>query len=127
MTQHTEQDWDWLDEWIDYIDGSSYRKIRAKKKLRELVEQMVIESYDKGYEAGENATPPPLKDAVEFRREQYGWSAEKMAAMLDIEKSHYSEFVNGKRNLPINSIRKAYAIGIPATVLLQEQLKHSRK
>lgn len=81
-----------------------------------------MEAYDQGYDDGENAKPPKLVDAIQFRQEQYGWSDTKMAAMLDLSKSHYSEFKNGKRGLPINSIRKAYAIGIVATVLLQDDI-----
>lgn len=79
--------------------------------------------YDKGYEDGEKAKPPKLVDAIQFRQEQYGWNDTKMATMLDIPKSHYSEFKHGKRGLPINSIRKAYAIGIPANVLLQDDIE----
>ncbi len=65
---------------------------------------------------------PPLVDAVEFRREQYGWTSMRMAVALGLAKSHYSEFVHGKRNLPLEARIKAYAIGVPAAVLLQEQV-----
>lgn len=105
------------DEVIPY---SAETKDTAKQALEQLIAREVLEAFDEGYEAGEKATPPPLIDAVEFRREQYGWSRNKMAAMLDLSLPHYSEFVHGKRNLPINSVRKAYAIGIPAKVLLAE-------
>lgn len=80
------------------------------------------EAYDQGYEDGENAKPPSLKDAIQFRQEQYGWNDSKMAAMLDLSRAHFSEFKSGKRGLPVNSIRKAYAIGIPADVLLADQV-----
>lgn len=78
--------------------------------------------FDDGWEACEKREPVSLVAAIEFRQEQYGWNDTKMAAMLDLSKSHYSEFRHGKRGLPINSIRKAYAMGVPTSVLLQEQL-----
>lgn len=83
--------------------------------------------YDAGYDAGKKAKPPTLIAAIDFRREQYGWNDSKMAAMLDMSQSHYSEFKAGKHRLPVNSIRKAYAIGIPASVLLQDDIKHQLK
>lgn len=86
------------------------------------IEKAATAAYDQGWEDCERRTPVPLIDAIQFRQEQYGWNDTKMAAMLDMSKPHYSEFRHGKRGLPINSIRKAYAIGIPASVLLQEQL-----
>lgn len=91
--------------------------------LQAAIDEARIESYDQGYEAGEKAKPAKLPDALEFRREQYGWSAKKMAAMLDMSNTHYSEFIHGKRALPINAIRKAYAIGIPASVLLADDIE----
>lgn len=89
--------------------------------------RVALEAFDDGYEAGRKEKPPKLVDAVEFRRESYGWSKGKMAAMLDMTKGHYSEFVHEKRALPVNSIRKAYAIGIPAQVLLQDDINRRLK
>lgn len=86
-------------------------------------ERKVVEAFDKGWEARDKEEPPRLVDAIEFRREQYGWNDSKMAAMLDLSRAHYSEFKSGKRGLPVNSIRKAYAIGVPASVLLAEQVR----
>ena len=88
----------------------------------EAVKEAEIKAYNEGYESGRNETPPKLVDDIEFRRDQYGWSKGKMAQMLDMTKGNYSEFIHGTRNLPINSIRKAYAIGIPAKVLLQDDI-----
>lgn len=62
---------------------------------------------------------PPVVDALEFRREQYGWTRMRMAAELGLGKSHYSEFVSGKRGLPLSARIKAHQIGVPAQVLLQ--------
>lgn len=76
--------------------------------------------YDDGWDAREKQKPIKLVDAIQFRQEQYGWNDSKMAAMLDLSRPHYSEFKSGKRGLPIASVRKAYAIGIPASVLLDE-------
>lgn len=62
---------------------------------------------------------PSVPEALEFRREQYGWTREMMAFAIGLSKGHYSEVINGKRQLPLNATRHAYSIGVPATVLLQ--------
>lgn len=62
---------------------------------------------------------PPILDAVEFRRDQYGWSQARMGTELGIGQSHYSEFLNGKRTLSLNARIRAYKLGVPAEVLLQ--------
>src|ERR1700712_5551320 len=60
-----------------------------------------------------------LIDAMEFRRDQYEITASEFSAILGMSKTHYSEFVNGRRNLPLNARIRAYAIGVPAEALLQ--------
>jgi len=62
---------------------------------------------------------PSVIDAVEFRRDQYGWTQTKMAKELHITQTHYSEFIHSKRSLPLIAIKYAYKIGVPAAVLLQ--------
>ena len=106
----------------------------TKKNFEQLMKLIIadrkrvaLEAFDEGYEAGRKEKPPKLVDAIEFRRESYGWSKGKMAAMLDMTKGHYSEFIHGTRGLPVNSIRKAYAIGIPAQVLLQDDIDQRLK
>lgn len=88
--------------------------------IEQYAQEREVTAYDNGYDAGRNAKPAKLVDAIEFRREQYGWNKSKMAAMLDMTKPNYSDFIAGRRGLPINSVRKAYAIGIPADILLQD-------
>jgi len=63
---------------------------------------------------------PSVVDAIEFRRDQYGWYKADMARALGLNPSHYIEFLKGERGLPINAMRNAYSIGIPAKVLLQK-------
>lgn len=62
---------------------------------------------------------PSIRSAVEFRRESYGWSRAVMAKKLGIQRSHYYEFVNGKRGLSYRAMCKAFELGVPANVLLQ--------
>lgn len=62
---------------------------------------------------------PSVADAVEFRRDQYGLTRSEFAAVLGLSPGHYSEFVIGKRGLPIRAMRRAFAIGVPAEILLQ--------
>lgn len=57
-------------------------------------------------------------DAVEFRREQYFLNQSEFAEILGMQKSHYSEFINGKRDLPKSAMKRAIAIGIPAISVL---------
>ena len=59
-----------------------------------------------------------LPDALEFRRDQYCLSAAEFSMVLGISRSHYSEVVHGVRDLPIKSVKRAFAIGVPAEVLL---------
>lgn len=71
-----------------------------------------------------------LIDALEFRRDQYGLKASEFAAILGLTPPKYSEIVNGARNMPLNARIRAYAIGVPAEVLLQpgsEMVRQSRK
>ena len=43
---------------------------------------------------------PSVVDALEFRRDQYGLTRSEFAAVLGLAPGHYSEFINGKRELP---------------------------
>ena len=62
---------------------------------------------------------PTIPSALEFRREAYGWTQARMAKALGIGSSHYSEIVNGKRDLPYSAACLAYEVGVPASVLLK--------
>lgn len=62
---------------------------------------------------------PSVVDAVEFRRDQYGLTRSEFAAVLGLAPGHYSEFINGQRALPPKAMKRAFAIGVPADVLLQ--------
>lgn len=50
-----------------------------------------------------------LADALEFRCDQYGLTKGEFAAILGLQKSHYSEIVLGKRRLPITATKRAFA------------------
>lgn len=60
-----------------------------------------------------------IADALEFRRDQYGLTQREFAAILGLQNSHYSEIINGKRRLTLGATKRAFAIGVPANVLLQ--------
>jgi antitoxin component HigA of HigAB toxin-antitoxin module len=60
-----------------------------------------------------------ITDALDFRRDQYGLTRAEFAAILGMTASHFSEVMAGKRNLPLNARIRAFAIGVPAEVLLQ--------
>jgi hypothetical protein len=62
-----------------------------------------------------------MSAALEFRRDAYGLSAAEFAFVLGIERSHYNEVINGRRSLPKLAMRRAFAIGVPAALLLQPE------
>ena len=68
-----------------------------------------------------------IADALEFRRDQYGLKAREFSAILGMTPSHYSEVVNKGRNLPLNARIRAFAIGVPADVLLQPGSEMERR
>jgi antitoxin component HigA of HigAB toxin-antitoxin module len=60
-----------------------------------------------------------VAEALEFRREQYGLTRTEFAAVLGLARSHYNEVVNGKRQLSIKAVKRAFAVGVSVDVLLQ--------
>ncbi|MBK9497665.1 MAG: hypothetical protein IPO08_24890 [Xanthomonadales bacterium] len=64
---------------------------------------------------------PSVSEAIEFRQREYGWTAEKMAKALGLTSGHYSELMHGKRRLPYRAACRAFALGVPAHVLLDEK------
>lgn len=63
-------------------------------------------------------SPVSLIDALEFRRRQYDLTQRDFAELLGITPTSYSEIITGRRRLPINATKRAYAIGVPANCLL---------
>ena len=108
------------DQQVENLISETVALIEADR--RKSVEEAKVRAFDDGWEACEKREPVSIQAAIKFRQDQNNWTDSQMAAMLDLEKSHFSEFKHGKRGLPVNSIRKAYAIGIPASVLLADQL-----
>lgn len=64
---------------------------------------------------------PTIIEAMEFRRDQYGLSCRQWSAVLGMQQSHYSEFVNGLRELPKSAMAVAYEYGVPAAALFQKR------
>ena len=62
---------------------------------------------------------PSIIDAVEFRRETYGLTQKNWAFVLGMCPSHYSEFINGKRRLPVAAMARCFEHGVPAEGLFQ--------
>lgn len=62
---------------------------------------------------------PSIASALEFRRECYDLTAAEFSKIIGIRPSHYSEIVNGKREIPKKAMKRAFAIGVPASVILQ--------
>ncbi len=83
-----------------------------KKRVHKRIERLKHEA-NAGIKSQVTAT-----EALEFRREQYGLTQAEFAEILKIQPSHYSEFINGKRELSKRAIRRAVAIGVPAECAL---------
>lgn len=80
-------------------------------RIRELVEIAV-----EGKRGNNN-----LVDVLEARREEEGMTQAEFAKVLGISPSLYSEVRSGKRRLSLDSRKRAFAIGIPAGVLLYRE------
>jgi transcriptional regulator with XRE-family HTH domain len=68
-----------------------------------------------------------LRDSIDFLRERQMLNQGEVAILLGMQKSHYSEFMRGKRELPVSALRRAYALGVPADALFQTIPKKERK
>lgn len=70
-----------------------------------------------------------IADALEFRRDQYGLRASEFAALIGVSAAKYSDIIAGRRNMPLNARIRAFAIGVPADVLLQpgSEMERQRK
>jgi antitoxin component HigA of HigAB toxin-antitoxin module len=92
----------------------SLADLNKPEPLRELLPRLYAEANGKPCDVS-------VPDALEFRREAYGLTQEQWAGVLLIGQSHYSEVINGRRALPKAAIKRAYALGVPADVLLASQ------
>ncbi len=63
---------------------------------------------------------PTVVAAVEFRRDQYGLNESQMAQVLGLPRSHYCEFVAGRRGLSHQAMMRAFVVGVPAECLFQK-------
>lgn len=64
--------------------------------------------------------------ALEFRRDQYELTQAEFAFVLGLYPSHYNEIIKGKRALPLRATKRAFAIGVPASALLQSFKKEGK-
>ena len=67
-------------------------------------------------------SPVKLIKALEFRRLQYDLTQRDFAAVLGLTPGNYGEILAGRRRLPLTATKRAYAIGVPADVLLGDQV-----
>jgi len=77
-----------------------------------LIARLLVESQGKKGDVS-------VASALEFRREQYGLTEREFAFILGILPSHYNEVIHERRQLTKKLMRRAFAIGVPAAVLLQ--------
>lgn len=65
--------------------------------------------------------------ALEFRRDQYGLSAQRWAMVLGLSPAHYSDIVHGRRRIHVNAIARAVAVGVPPEPLLAGRTEQRRE
>jgi HTH-type transcriptional regulator/antitoxin HigA len=76
----------------------------------------LIETYEREHHP---IDPPTAIEAVRFRMDQGGLTRRDLEKMLG-GRSHVSEFLSGKRNLPLKARRQLHTeFGIPAEALLR--------
>lgn len=66
------------------------------------------------------STLPSIPEALVAYIKEHGLKHYQMAALLGVPKTHFSEVIHGKRLLARGAMAKAYKLGIPADILLQE-------
>lgn len=59
----------------------------------------------------------PLRTLRTFMNER-GWKASKLATELGIDRSAMSSVFSGKKRLPLQAIRNAVRLGMPANTML---------
>jgi antitoxin component HigA of HigAB toxin-antitoxin module len=62
---------------------------------------------------------PSIIDAIEFRRDQYGFKKWQWAMLLGIAPPHYCDFIHGRRKLTLKQAARAFELGVPAEALFQ--------
>lgn len=72
----------------------------------------------------QNEHLPTIAEALEFRIEQYGHSRKEAAKIIGIQQSKLSEYLSGKRRVPLAVLWKLHKYGLPANVLMQVQKVH---
>lgn len=90
----------------------SLKQLNTPEPKRKILERLFIERMGKQADVTVGA-------ALEFRRDAYGLGVAEFAFILGIPRSHYNEIINGRRDISKHATRRAYAIGVPADVLLQ--------
>lgn len=87
--------------------------LNKREPKSEIIRRLMIEAQMGG------AVDVSVADVLEFRRDQYGLTKSEFAAILGLKKSRYNKVVNGKSKLPMSAAKRAFAIGVPADVLLK--------
>ncbi len=103
---------------VDMGETDLHRDLDELNK-REPKQELILRLLAQANANGKKIGFPSVVDALEFSRDQYGLSRHEFAAVIGVSPGHYSEIINGKRRLSINAAKRAFAIGVPADVLLQ--------
>jgi HTH-type transcriptional regulator/antitoxin HigA len=97
---------------------SELMEARANSREAELLDVLstLIETYEREHHP---IDAPTALEAIRFRMDQGGLSRRDLEKMLG-GRSHVSEFLSGKRNLPLKARRTLHEqFGIPAEALLR--------
>jgi len=70
---------------------------------------------------------PTIADAMKFRREQMGENQKEISVRAGMSLNRWKHLESGKNEPSIADARKLYAVGIPASVILQENVEVARE
>ena len=69
-------------------------------------------------EPTETDSTPTVGEVFEQKRKELDLTMREFAVVVGLSPYHYNELIAGKRPLTLRSAKRAYAIGVPADVLL---------
>jgi hypothetical protein len=70
---------------------------------------------------------PTIPEAMKFRREQMGENQREISLRAGMSLNRWKHLESGKNEPSIADARKLYAVGIPASVILGQNVKHIRR
>ena len=96
------------------INDEELKQLNVKESKQSIIDRLTIEANN-GIKSDVSAI-----DAVKFRMDAYGLNQSEFADIIGLGSPQFSEFLNGKRQLPKKAIVKCIAIGVSYKALLSD-------